>query len=61
MQLSQPVFCQTVTGKMGVDKAPDETPSPDKADAVMMAFAPRRVAVLVKSSANEALDNENMR
>lgn len=61
MQLSQPVFCQTVTGKMGVDKAPDETPSPDKADAVMMAFAPKRVAVLVKSSANESMDNENLR
>lgn len=61
MQLSQPVFVQTVTGKMGVQKQPDEMPSPDLGDAVMMAFAPKRVAVLVKDSHLEPLINENLR
>lgn len=50
MQLSQPVFVQTVTGKMGVEKQPDEMPSPDLADAVMMAFAPKRLGLLIKES-----------
>lgn len=50
MQLSQPVFCQTVTGKMGVEKQPDEMPSPDLADSVMMVFSPKRMTLVVKDS-----------
>lgn len=42
MELSQPTFSLNVTGKVVVDKAPDGTRSPNHADAVMIAFAPRK-------------------
>lgn len=50
MELSQPVRTWSKTGKMMIDKQPDGVASPNLADAVMMAFAPRRVAVVVKDS-----------
>lgn len=50
MELSQPVWVQSKTGKVMVDKQPDEVPSPNLADAVMMAYAPKRLAIIVKDS-----------
>lgn len=42
-ELSQPTYSMTSDGKILVDKAPDGAPSPNKADSVMMAYAPRKV------------------
>lgn len=39
-ELSQPTWAPNGTGKLVVDKAPDGTRSPNRADAVMMIFAP---------------------
>lgn len=41
IELSQPIWKMSVTGKMMVDKTPDGMPSPNRADTVMMLFAPR--------------------
>jgi hypothetical protein len=43
-ELSQPVWKWSKTGKMIIDKAPDDVASPNHADAVMMRFG-YRVAV----------------
>jgi hypothetical protein len=40
IELSQPTYSQNAVGKIVVDKMPDGTRSPNKADAVMIAFAP---------------------
>lgn len=40
IELSQPVFGESKSGKIMIIKAPDEMASPNLADAVMMAFAP---------------------
>ena len=50
MELSQPVWVRSKTGKVMIDKQPDGVASPNLADAAMMAFAPKRVAVVVKDS-----------
>lgn len=42
MELSQPTFTQNTAGKIIVDKAPDNTRSPNHGDAIMIAFAPKR-------------------
>jgi len=42
MELSQPTYTRNGVGKILVDKAPDGTRSPNHADAVMMAYAPRK-------------------
>lgn len=39
LELSQPTFKKSVTGKIMVDKAPDNSRSPNLADALMMCFA----------------------
>ena len=39
-QLSQPTYSLNNAGKVVVDKKPDGTSSPDRADAVMIAFSP---------------------
>jgi phage terminase large subunit len=41
-QLSQATIKETMTGKIQIDKNPDEEASPDMADAVVMALAPRK-------------------
>lgn len=41
-QLAQATAKETLTGKMQVDKNPDDVSSPDLADAVLMAIAPRK-------------------
>lgn len=48
LELSQPVWIQSKNGKVCVDKTPDEVASPNLADAVMMVYAPKRLAVIVK-------------
>lgn len=48
LELSQPVWVPSKTGKVMVDKTPDEVSSPNLADAVMMVYAPKRLAVIVK-------------
>jgi phage terminase large subunit len=42
MELSQPTYYKNGVGKILVNKAPDGTRSPNHADAVMMAYAPRK-------------------
>lgn len=43
LELSQPTFSLNNAGKVVIDKAPDGTRSPNHADAVMIANAPRKV------------------
>lgn len=50
LELSQPVWIQSKNGKVCVDKTPDEVASPNLADSVMMVYAPKRLAVIVKDS-----------
>lgn len=45
-ELSQPTYSINTVGKVVVDKAPDGTKSPNKADSVMILFAPRRIGYL---------------
>lgn len=44
-ELSQPVYKESATGKLMVDKTPDGMKSPNLADAVNMLYAPRRMAL----------------
>jgi phage terminase large subunit len=46
-ELSQPVYKINLAGKILVDKQPEETMSPNLADAVMMAFAPRKPKLFI--------------
>lgn len=57
IELSQPVWEPSKTGKMMVNKTPDEVPSPNLADSVMMLFARRRPAVAIHPSLLERLAN----
>lgn len=45
-ELSQPTYSLNTAGKVLVNKQPDNTRSPNHADAVMIAFAPRRRGLL---------------
>lgn len=47
-ELSQPIYEVNNAGKFVVDKAPEGTDSPNKADAVMMVFAPMLRQLLIK-------------
>lgn len=47
IELSQPQWKISATGKMMVDKTPDGAASPNRADAVMMAFAPKRLPMRI--------------
>lgn len=44
-QLAQATAKETLTGKLQVDKNPDDVASPDIADAVLMALAPRKATM----------------
>lgn len=46
MELSQPTYSLNAAGKVTIDKAPEGTRSPNHADAVMIAFAPRKISFL---------------
>ena len=41
-ELSQPTYSQNGVGKLLVDKSPDGAKSPNKADSIMIAFAPTK-------------------
>jgi phage terminase large subunit len=44
-QLSQATIKETLTGKIQIEKNPDDVGSPDLADALLMAIAPRKAAL----------------
>lgn len=44
IELSQPTYTLSTVGKVTIDKAPDGTRSPNHADAIMIAYAPRKVS-----------------
>ncbi len=44
-ELSQPTFTQSTTGKMMIQKMPDGARSPNHADAIMIANAPRKSGI----------------
>jgi phage terminase large subunit len=46
-QLSQPTYSLNNAGKVVVDKKPDGTPSPDRANTVMIAYQPSNRALEV--------------
>jgi phage terminase large subunit len=54
VELSQPTYDKSITGKILVDKAPDGVASPNEADAVMMAYAPRNMGFNIS---DELLEN----
>jgi hypothetical protein len=56
VELSQPVWKTSQTGKMMVDKTPDEALSPNLADGVYIAFAPRRTAMVIDPSLLDGTD-----
>jgi len=45
-ELSQPTYSKNTAGKVIVDKAPDNTRSPNHGDAIMILFAPRKTSWL---------------
>jgi len=55
IELSQPTYTKNGTGKILIDKAPEGTRSPNLADAVMIAFAPRRRATKISSKLLESM------
>lgn len=50
MELSQPVYLINGAGKILIDKVPDGVASPNLADAVMIAYAPRRMALEISDT-----------
>lgn len=50
LELSQPTYSISVAGKIIVDKTPDGARSPNLADAVMIAFAPKPRAMTINPS-----------
>lgn len=42
MELGQPTYAQSAAGKLFVNKSPEGMPSPNRADAVMMLYAPEK-------------------
>lgn len=54
-ELSQPTWGPNTIGKMVVNKAPDDTKSPNLADAVMMLYSTFRAPMNISSAALEAV------
>lgn len=52
LELSQPTYSRNATGKLIIDKKPNNHTSPNLADAVMMAFAPKHKKSLSFFDAN---------
>jgi phage terminase large subunit len=50
-ELSQPTYTQSTTGKMVVDKTPEGMRSPNHADALMIAHAPRKAGYRIDLNA----------
>jgi phage terminase large subunit len=55
MELSQPTYTTNTAGKIVVDKDPENTASPNMADSVMMAYAPKRQPMRVSDAALDAV------
>ncbi len=51
MELSQPQYKQLGTGKIVIEKQPDNARSPNLADAVMMCYAPKKPALYITQEA----------
>lgn len=56
-ELSQPQYKQNLAGKMLIDKLPDGALSPNLADAVVIAFAPRRARLAITRDVLQATGN----
>ena len=54
LELSQPTYTTNNAGKIVVDKTPDNSASPNLGDSVMMAFAPRRAAMVINPALLDA-------
>lgn len=54
MELSQPTYSKSKAGKLIIDKQPDGTPSPNRADSVMIVFADNLVQKPKKQSYGSA-------
>lgn len=50
MEISQPVYLLSKSGKLLIDKVPDGVASPNLADVVMMLYAPRQAAMVIPDS-----------
>ena len=50
-ELSQATVKETMTGKLQINKTPDDAMSPNLADAIIMAFAPRKPTMRVSDAA----------
>lgn len=59
VELSQPQWKFSASGKLLVDKVPDGAASPNLADAVMMLFAPRRGPLLVTDAVLREMQRGN--
>ena len=57
MELSQPVYKLSMTGKIIIDKVPEGVKSPNYGDAVCMAYAPRAAAVVIPAEFLQAISN----
>jgi phage terminase large subunit len=55
-ELSQPVYTQSKSGKLMVDKVPDGVASPNLADAVMMLFSPRKPMAINPALLRDSID-----
>lgn len=55
LELSQPTWTRSKTGKMMVDKTPEGAMSPNLADAIVMLFAPRRMPMGIDPAALRVL------
>lgn len=60
-ELSQPQYKQNLAGKMLIDKLPDGALSPNLADAVVIAFAPRRARLRITDDVLQATGNAQPR
>lgn len=58
-ELSQPVWKWSKSGKMLVDKTPDDVASPNNGDAVMMLFPYSRGAMMIHDSVIEQFESKN--
>jgi phage terminase large subunit len=56
IEISQPQWKYSATGKLMVDKVPDGMASPNMADALMMLFAPRTRPMKISDSAFDIFD-----
>lgn len=54
IELSQPVYLLSKSGKVMIDKTPDGVSSPNLADAVMMLFSPKRPPMVISDAALQA-------